>query len=83
MDCISLGLKLQKWGTDIIALLSSKHSLPTIVFLLLFPLQWLQVVDFVLYPDFIMQKSKMAVWGGLTNSCEKKRSKNQRRKGKI
>ena len=28
-------------------------------------------------------KSKMAVWGGLTNSCEKKRSKKQRRKGKI
>ena len=26
------------------------------------------------------QKSKMAVWGGLTNSCEKKRSKKQRRK---
>ena len=26
-----------------------------------------------------MQKSKMAVWGGLTNSCEKKRSKKQRR----
>ena len=26
---------------------------------------------------------KMAVWGGLTNSCEKKRSKKQRRKGKI
>ena len=24
-----------------------------------------------------MQKSKMAVWGGLTNSCEKKRSKNK------
>ena len=24
----------------------------------------------------------MAVWGGLTNSCEKKRSKKQRRKGK-
>ena len=24
-----------------------------------------------------------AVWGGLTNSCEKKRSKKQRRKGKI
>ena len=22
-----------------------------------------------------MQKSKMAVWGGLTNNCEKKRSK--------
>ena len=30
-----------------------------------------------------MQKFKMAVWGGLTNGCEKKRSKNQRRKGKI
>ena len=29
------------------------------------------------------QTSKMAVWGGLTNSCEKKRSKRQRRKGKI
>ena len=27
-------------------------------------------------------KSKMAVWGGLTNSCEKKRSEKQRRKGK-
>ena len=30
-----------------------------------------------------MQKSKMAVWGGLTNSCEKKTSEKQRRKGKI
>ena len=30
-----------------------------------------------------MQKSKMAVWGGLTNNCEKKRSKKQRREGKI
>ena len=30
-----------------------------------------------------MQKSKIAVWGGLTNSCEKKRSEKQRRKGKI
>ena len=28
-------------------------------------------------------KSKMAVWGGITNSCEKKKSKKQRRKGKI
>ena len=28
-------------------------------------------------------KNKMAVLGGLTNSCEKKRSKRQRRKGKI
>ena len=27
-----------------------------------------------------MQTSKMAVWRGLTNSCEKKRSKKQRRK---
>ena len=26
------------------------------------------------------KKSKMAVWGGLTNSCEKKRSKKQRTK---
>ena len=25
----------------------------------------------------------MAVWGGLTNSCEKKRSEKQSRKGKI
>ena len=24
-----------------------------------------------------MQKSKMAVWGGLTNSCEKKRNQNK------
>ena len=30
-----------------------------------------------------MQKSKMAVWGGLTNSCEKKRSEKQVSKGKI
>ena len=29
------------------------------------------------------KKSKMAVWGGLANICEKKRSKKQRRKGKI
>ena len=25
----------------------------------------------------------MAVWGGLTNSCDKQRSEKQRRKGKI
>ena len=25
----------------------------------------------------------MAVWGGLTNSCEKKRSEKQRRKGRY
>ena len=29
------------------------------------------------------KKSKMTVWGGLTNSCGKKRSEKQRRKGKI
>ena len=28
-------------------------------------------------------KNKMAVWGCLTNSCEKKRSEKQRRKGKL
>ena len=33
--------------------------------------------------DKEMQKSNMAVWEGQTNSCEKKRSKKQRRKGKI
>ena len=30
-----------------------------------------------------MQKGKMVICEGLTNSCEKKRSKRQRRKGKI
>ena len=35
------------------------------------------------FPRKAMQKSQMAVWGGLTNSCEKKRSEKQRRKGKI
>ena len=29
------------------------------------------------------KKIKMAVWGGLTKSTEKKRSEKQRRKGKI
>ena len=28
-------------------------------------------------------KKQNAVWGGLTNSCEKKRGEKQRRKGKI
>ena len=28
-------------------------------------------------------KKQMAVWGGLTNSCEKKRSEKQSRKGMI
>ena len=31
----------------------------------------------------VMQKSKIAVWGSLKNSCEKKRSQKQRRKEKI
>ena len=30
-----------------------------------------------------IRKSEVAVWGGITNSCEKKRSEKQRRKGKI
>ena len=30
-----------------------------------------------------MQKSNIAVWRGLTNNCEKKRSERQRRKGKL
>ena len=30
-----------------------------------------------------MQKSKMAVWGGLTKSSERKGNEKQRRKGKI
>ena len=29
------------------------------------------------------KKGKMAVWGGLTDSCEKKRSEKQRRNGQI
>ena len=29
------------------------------------------------------KKSKMAVWGSLTNSCEKNRSEKPRRKGKM
>ena len=34
-------------------------------------------------PKKEMQKNKMTAWGSLTNSCEKKRSEKQRRKGKI
>ena len=47
---------------------------------------WMEVCDTVqetVIKEKEMQKSKMAVWGGLTNSCEKKRSKKQRRKGKT
>ena len=46
---------------------------------------WMEVRDMVEetgIKEKEMQKSKMAVWGGLTNSCEKKRSEKQR-KGKI
>ena len=50
---------------------------------------WTEVRDIVqetgikTIPMEKMQKSKMAAWGGLINSCEKKRSEKQRRKGKI
>ena len=48
---------------------------------------WMEVRDIVQETGIktipIEKKSKMAAWGGLTNSCEKKRSKKQRRKGKI
>ena len=51
---------------------------------------WMEVCDIVqetgiktIPMEKRCKKSKMAVWGGLTNSCEKKRSKKQRRKGKI
>ena len=51
---------------------------------------WTEVRDIVqetgiktIPPEKEIQKSKMAVWGGLTNSCEKKRSEKQMRKGKI
>ena len=43
---------------------------------------WTEVCDIVQETRIktIMQKSKMAAWGGLTNSCEKKRSEKQREK---
>ena len=51
---------------------------------------WMEVRDFVQETGIKTipkkkkcKKSKVAVWRGLTNSCEKKRSKKQRRKGKI
>ena len=43
----------------------------------------LQEIGIKIIPKKRNAKSKMAVWGGLTNSCEKKRSEKQRRKGKI
>ena len=46
---------------------------------------WKEVRDIVqetgIKTILMEKKSKMAVWGGLTNSCEKKRSEKQRRKG--
>ena len=48
---------------------------------------WTEVHDIVqetgIKTILMEKKGKMAVWGGLTNSCEKKRSEKQRRKGKI
>ena len=44
---------------------------------------WTEVRDVVQETGKEMQKSKMAVWGGLANSCEKKRREKQKRKGKI
>ena len=51
---------------------------------------WMEVHDIVQEAEIktipnqkVMQKGKMAVWGGLTNSCEKKRGEKQRRQGKI
>ena len=51
---------------------------------------WMEVCDIVqetgiktIPMEKKCKRSKLAVWGGLTNSCEKKRSKKQRSKGKI
>ena len=51
---------------------------------------WTEVCDIIQEPGIKTitmekkcKKSKMAVWGGLTNSCKKKRGEKQRRKGKI
>ena len=51
---------------------------------------WTQVCDIVQETGIMTipmekkcKKAKMAVWGGLTNSYEKKRSEKPRRKGKI
>ena len=48
---------------------------------------WMEVCDIVQETRMktipMEKKCKMAVWGGLTNSCEKKRGEKQRRKGKI
>ena len=46
---------------------------------------WTEVCDTVQETGIktIPKKGKMVVCGGLTDSCEKKRSEKQRRKGKI
>ena len=51
---------------------------------------WMEVCDIVQETGMKIipmekkcKKSKMTVQGGLTNSCDKKRSKKQKRKGKI
>ena len=48
---------------------------------------WTEVPDIVQETGIktipMEKKCKKAKWGGLTNSCEKKRSEKQRRKGKI
>ena len=52
--------------------------------------QWTEVHDIVqeaVIKTILMEKkckkAKMALWGGLANSCRKKRGEKQRRKGKI
>ena len=50
---------------------------------------WMEVCDIVqetgikTIPMEKKCKNQKAVWGGLTNSCEKKRSEKLRRKGKL
>ena len=51
---------------------------------------WMEVCDIVqetgiktIPMEKKCKKAKMAIWGGLTNSCEKKRNEKQKRKGKI
>jgi len=46
-------------------------------------LKWTEFPPHSNFLEKEMLNGKMVVWGGLKNSCEKKRSKGQRRKGKI
>ena len=41
------------------------------------------IIFFAAKDGKVLQKSKLAVQAGLTNSCVEKRSEKQRRKGKI